>query len=84
MKWIGVWCVLWMALAHPSVALAQGRIVYEAYVGEDLRTEVFVADLDDRGRASRTRDLTNHPAWDSWPSWSPDGHRIAFKSDRAG
>ena len=28
--------------------------------------------------------LTDHPADDISPSWSPDGHRIAFTSDRSG
>lgn len=28
--------------------------------------------------------LTNHPDWDSDPVWSPDGTRIAFRSDREG
>jgi serine/threonine protein kinase len=34
-----------------------------------------------RGIATR---LTSHPADDEWPTWSPDGARIAFDSNRKG
>jgi TolB protein len=33
---------------------------------------------------SNVRRLTNHPAVDYWPVWSPDGKRIAFTSNRDG
>ncbi|HJU54672.1 MAG TPA: hypothetical protein VJ715_08880 [Pyrinomonadaceae bacterium] len=42
--------------------------------------DIYVMNSDGTG----TVRLTNHPAKDGSPSWSPDGTKIAFQSDRDG
>ena len=44
----------------------------------DGNWNIYVMNADGTGQ---TR-LTDDPAADSWPSWSPDGRRIAFISPR--
>lgn len=60
-----------------------GAIAYSAWSdGSDvpMNEEIFVVRLSD----GAITDLTNDPATDHSPSWSPDGTRIAFASDRDG
>lgn len=42
--------------------------------------DIFVMNAD----GTNLRRLTDHPANDIWPAWSPDGARIAFPSRRDG
>ena len=42
--------------------------------------DIFVMDIDGKNQ----RNLTKHPDRDSAPSWSPDGKRIVFSSERDG
>ena len=66
---------LWL---RNALASNTGRIVFTSR--RDGNNEIYVMDAD----GGNQENLTNHPAHDSDPDWSPDGTKIAFASDRNG
>ena len=61
-----------------TVAPATGKIAFTS--ARDGDSEIYVMNADGSGHTN----LTNHPAFDEDPTWSPDGSQIAFISDRDG
>ena len=66
---------LWLKHAHASNT---GRIVFTSF--RDGNFEIYVMDAE----GGNQENLTDHPAYDGQPDWSPDGTKIAFVSSRDG
>jgi TolB protein len=64
---------------YPVLSPDGGKIAFRRMV-ETTNSEIFVANSDGSGAVN----ITNSPAFDGWPAWSPKGTKIAFATNRAG
>ena len=65
----------WSPLGN-EIAFTRGRV----FAGGNTDNEIYVTSLD----GSSVRNVTQHPANDALPSWSPDGKQLVFRSTRDG
>ena len=68
--------LLSMHIARSGYAAGRPKIAFSST--RDGNSEIYVMDIDGRNQVR----LTDDPADDRDPSWSPNGDRIAFVSDR--
>lgn len=70
---------------HPTWSPDGTQIAFTSEL--NYSADIFMVDVSkalNTGNASAETNLTNNPAYDQTPAWSPDGRRLAFVSDRSG
>ncbi len=75
-KFVGLVLFVVFFSGWSSGAVATSMIAFPS--DRDSNREIYVMNPDGTGQAN----VTNHPAHDNEPAWSPDSTGIAFESNR--
>ena len=70
--------VIFLHFAQATSPKSEARILFTT--NRDTNSEIYQMSADGTGQ----KNLTRHPAEDSFPVWSPDHRKVAFQSNRDG